>query len=62
LQVSVNNTIRVNGIEESFSRGALGELMAVLDSWNLIELSVNQGRAVDRFPVDRPVTVEVTRA
>jgi S-adenosylmethionine hydrolase len=49
------------GVVDYFSRGAPGELLAILDSWDLIELSVNRGRAVDRFAPGEPVIVEITR-
>jgi len=61
LRINVNNMVRVDRVVESFSTGGPGELLAVLDSWNFIELSVNQGRAADRFAADRPVLVEITR-
>jgi hypothetical protein len=62
LRLEVNNTIRIGGVVQSFSRGAVGGLVAVLNSWNVVELSVNQGRAVDRFAALRPVVVDITRA
>ena len=61
IRVLINNTVGVDGIRGCFSEEAPGELMAVLDSWNLIEVSVNRGRAIDRFPDGRPVVVELIR-
>lgn len=50
----------IRGVVECFSRGAEGELLAVLNSWDLIEISVNGGRADDRFPSGSPLVVEIT--
>ena len=47
-----NGTLTTPELEE--------EMLAVLDSWNLIEISVNGGRAADRFPSDPPLVVEIT--
>lgn len=60
LRVEINNSIGIDGVTDCFSRGAVGALLAILDSWGVVELSVNQGRAVDRFAALRPVVVEVS--
>ena len=51
----------INGIAEYFAEGAPGELKAILDSWNLLEIAVKEGSAADRFPPARPVAVELSR-
>ena len=61
IRATMNTTIGVDGIKECFSQGAVGDLMVILDSWNLIEIVVNQGRAVDRFSGPEPVVIELTR-
>lgn len=61
LRLEVNNTIRIRGIVDRFSRGAPRDLIAVLDSWDVVELSINQGRAVDLLGALRPVVMEITR-
>jgi S-adenosylmethionine hydrolase len=59
IRASVNNTHEVRGILESFTQSAPGELAVILDSWDIIEIAVNQGRAYDRFPQERPVEIEL---
>ncbi|MDH3217337.1 MAG: SAM-dependent chlorinase/fluorinase [Candidatus Krumholzibacteria bacterium] len=49
IRVTVDNRVEVEGIHHYFAQGREGNLMALLNSWNLIELSVNGGRAIDRF-------------
>lgn len=61
IRATINTSIGVDGIKECFSQGAAGELMVILNSWNLIEITVNQGRAVDQFSDTEPVVVELTR-
>jgi hypothetical protein len=61
IRVSINGPVAVDGIKRCFSEEAPGELIVVLDSWNLIEISVNRGRAVDRFSDRQPIVVELTR-
>jgi len=62
MRVSINGAIEVEGIRKCFSEGDTGELVVILDSWNLVEISVNRGRALDRFTDRGPVVVELTRA
>lgn len=62
MRVSINGAIEVNGIQRCFSEEDPGSLMAVLDSWNLIEISVNRGRAADRFSDRELIVVELTGA
>ncbi|MEJ2720486.1 MAG: SAM-dependent chlorinase/fluorinase [bacterium] len=57
---TVNNTIEIDGIFEFFSQREIGRLMLVLDSWGLVEISVNQGRAIDRFLGDPAVGIELS--
>ncbi len=59
IRASIDNTYGVSGILETFAQSAPGELAVILDSWDVIEIAVNQGRAADRFPPDRPVTIEL---
>ncbi len=61
MRVSINGAVELEGIKRCFSEEAPGELVVILDSWNLVEISVNRGRAVDRFSVGEPVIVELTR-
>ncbi len=49
IAVTVDNRIEVRGLRAYFQEGREGELMAFLNSWDLVELSVNGGRAIDRF-------------
>jgi hypothetical protein len=35
--------------------------MAILNSWNLVEVTVNQGRAVDHVTGPDPIVIELTR-
>ncbi|UCG52188.1 MAG: SAM-dependent chlorinase/fluorinase [Candidatus Latescibacterota bacterium] len=60
IHISVNNTVGVDGIDDYFSRAKMGELMVILNSWNLVEISVNQGRAIDRFPDAGRIDIELT--
>jgi hypothetical protein len=61
IRAIINDSVSVAGVGECFAQGKPGELMVLLDSWNLIEISANRGRAVDRFPAGRPVVVELVR-
>jgi len=61
IRATINDSVGVVGVGESFGQGEPGELMVLLNSWNLIEISANRGRAVDRFPPGRPVVVELVR-
>jgi len=47
--VLVDNRPVAGGIRRYFAEGRQGELMALLNSWNMVELSINGGRAADRF-------------
>jgi S-adenosylmethionine hydrolase len=58
--VSVDNRMVVKGIGRYFAQGRRGELMALLNSWNTVELSVNGGRAADRFEGLAHVEVRLT--
>jgi S-adenosylmethionine hydrolase len=53
--------IAIDGVVESFSEVGTGEPAAVVNSWNRLEISVNQGSAVERLGVSVPVVVDVTR-
>jgi len=46
----VIDTRKVEGIFEYFSQGKTGELMAILNAWDRLEISCNRGRAIDFFP------------
>jgi hypothetical protein len=61
IRALIDRTATVDGIAECFAQGAPGELMAVLDSWNLLEVAVREGSAADRFPAGRTVVVELSR-
>ena len=61
IRATINDSVGVVGVGESFGQGEPGELMVLLNSWNLIEISANRGRAVDRFAPGRPVVVELVR-
>jgi len=61
IRATINDSIRVAGVGECFAQGTPGELMVLVNSWNLIEISANQGRAVDGFAPGRPVVVELVR-
>ncbi len=41
-------------LRRTYADGARGELVALLDSWDLVEVAVNQGRACDALGVARP--------
>ena len=58
--VSVDNKLVAKGIRRYFAQGREGELMAILNSWNMVELSVNGGRAADRFEGLARVDVRLT--
>ncbi len=57
---TVNNTIGIDGISEFFSQCERGDLMLILDSFGLVELSVNQGRAIDRFRSEPRIEIELS--
>jgi S-adenosylmethionine hydrolase len=61
IRALVDRATAVDGIAEYFAEGASGELKVILDSWNLLEIAVREGRAADRFPPGRPVSVELSR-
>jgi S-adenosylmethionine hydrolase len=58
--VSVDNKNVAGGIRRYFAQGRDGEFMALLNSWNIVELSVNGGRAVDRFEGLARIDVRLT--
>jgi S-adenosylmethionine hydrolase len=61
IRALVDRATAVGGIAEYFAEGASGDLKMILDSWNLLEIAVREGRAADRFPPGRPVVVELSR-
>jgi S-adenosylmethionine hydrolase len=61
IRASINGKFDVRGVLENFSQVAPGELCVILDSWDLIEIAVNKGRAADRFTAGEPVVIELTR-
>jgi len=61
IRATINNTIEVDGIKDCYTQGGAGELILILDSWGLIELSVNQGRAIDHFPDIGRLVVDLAR-
>ncbi len=58
--VSVDNKLVAGGIRRHFAQGREGELMALLNSWNIVELCVNGGRAADRFDGLASIDVRLT--
>jgi len=58
--VLVDNRPVVEGIRRYFAQGCEGELMALLNSWNMVELCVNGGRAADRFEGLARIDVRLT--
>lgn len=61
IRALIDRATVVDGIAEYFAEGAPGELKAILDSWNLLEIAVKEGSAADRFPPARPVAVELSQ-
>ncbi len=53
----------IEGIREYYNEESRGTLMAILGSWDLLEISVNQGRAADELsitdPRELPVVLEI---
>jgi S-adenosylmethionine hydrolase len=51
---------RIDGVRDSYGAVGRGELVAVVDSWDLLELAVRDGSAADRLGarVGAPVVVE----
>jgi len=58
--VSVDNKPVAEGIRRYFAEAREGELLALLNSWDMVELSVNGGRAADRFEGLARVDVRLT--
>lgn len=50
IEGTINTNIGIDGIDEFFAEGAEDEVMLILNSWGLVEISVNQGSAAERFP------------
>jgi S-adenosylmethionine hydrolase len=50
----------VESIGRHFAAGAAGDLMVILDSWDLLEIAVREGSASERFPRERPVVIELS--
>jgi S-adenosylmethionine hydrolase len=59
MAVVVDGRIVIEGIGDHFSQAGTGALMALVDSWNLLEIAVNGGRAIDRFKGLARIDVEV---
>lgn len=59
IRVTVDNRVEVRGLRGFFAEGREGELIALLNSWDMVELSVNAGRAIDRFAGLAKVDVRV---
>jgi S-adenosylmethionine hydrolase len=55
-------SIVIESLVESFSEVGTGELASVVNSWNHLEISVNQGSAVERLGASIPMVVDVTIA
>jgi S-adenosylmethionine hydrolase len=49
IRVTVDNRVEIRGLRAFFAEGREGELIAILNSWGMVELTVNAGRAIDRF-------------
>jgi len=56
---TVNTNIGIDGIDEFFAEGVKDALMLILNSWGIVEISVNQGRAIDRFPGMTAAAIEL---
>jgi S-adenosyl-L-methionine hydrolase (adenosine-forming) len=59
VSISIAGT-RIRGIATSYTAAARGALVAVVNSWNLIEIAVRDGSARDRLGVaaGAPITFE----
>jgi S-adenosylmethionine hydrolase len=54
---TVNTNIGIDGIDGFFSEGAKGGVILILNSWGLVEISVNQGSAAGLSPGEATSTV-----
>lgn len=59
IRATIDNSHRVEGVRRYFAQVRKGDLAVLLDSWDLIEIAVREGRAADRF-ADASVTVELS--
>ena len=62
IRVTVDNRVEIRGLRAFFAEGRRGALIALLNSWDMVELSVNGGRAIDRFAGLANVDVRVEAA
>jgi S-adenosylmethionine hydrolase len=61
IRAIINNKDEVEGVHEYFAQCGRGELMLILDSWNLVEIAVNQGSAWERYQSDTRVELGLER-
>lgn len=61
LAVTIDGATEIRGIREYFAERSTGELFAVLNSWGLLELSVNRGRAEDHFEHPHRLAISLTK-
>jgi S-adenosylmethionine hydrolase len=53
------NSEEIQGIKKYYAQIEVGKLAAVLNSWNMLEISANQARASDRFEFRSPLDIRV---
>lgn len=47
----------VGPLRETYAQGTSGELIAVMNSWGLVEVAINGGRAIDRLGNQAPASI-----
>ncbi|NIO00861.1 MAG: hypothetical protein GTO42_01765 [Candidatus Latescibacteria bacterium] len=58
IRAQIGNRV-VEGVQQCYSERPQGTFMVVLNSWNLIEVSVNRGRAADVLSLSDPCDAHV---